>query len=162
MKDPRAGQDCDPGSWLERQQGDPELDKVRELINQGLNVSQVRRSEFPQVHGWLQTWDRLELRDGILGRCIQEPDTGQQAFQLIVPTQHARELWEDYHKAAGHANSEKVLSILQRRFYWLGMAKDIKSWTVVCPQCVTGKVGPKVRVPLVRKYLYVFMLANYE
>ncbi|KAF3834123.1 hypothetical protein F7725_025327, partial [Dissostichus mawsoni] len=110
---------------MERQQGDPELDMVRQLINQGLNVSQVRRSECPQVHGWLQTWGRLELHDGILGRCIQEPDTGQQAFQLIVPTQHARELWEDYHKAAGHANSEKVLSILQRRFYWLGMAKDI-------------------------------------
>ncbi|KAK5898981.1 hypothetical protein CesoFtcFv8_008505 [Champsocephalus esox] len=28
------------------------------------------------------------------------------------------------------------------------MAKDIKSWTVVCPQCVTGKAGPKVRAPL--------------
>ena len=50
--------------------------------------------------------------------------------------------------AAGHANSEKVLSLMRRRFYWQGMGKDVKAWTVECPECVVAKAGPEVRAPL--------------
>lgn len=144
----QAGQDNLPESWLKRQQDDPELHQVSQLKDQGLTLVQARQSVPPQVRKWLQEWDRLELRDGLLGRCIQEPDTGQQAFQLVVPALRTRGLWRDYHEASGHASSEKVLSILRRRFYWMGMARDVKSWTGECLECVVGKAGPPVTAPL--------------
>lgn len=145
---PRAAQDDGWGSWQERQQQDPELNQVSQLKNRGLTVSQRRKLVSPQVRRWVREWDRLEHRKGVLGRCIQEPDTGQLTFQLIVPTQHAQDLWKDYHKAAGHANSEKVLGLMRRRFYWQGMGKDIRGWTAECPECAVAKAGPAVRAPL--------------
>lgn len=70
-------------------------------------------------------------------------------WQVLVPEQETRGLWQQYHESLGHLGTEKVLSILRRRFYWPGMLKSVDTWTAACPRCLRQKPGPEVRAPLV-------------
>lgn len=66
-------------------------------------------------------------------REVIEPDTKVLANQLVVPFGRTKALWQDYHRSAGHASPDKVLSILRRRFFWVGMGKAVHAWTTECP-----------------------------
>lgn len=81
-------------------------------------------------------------------REVIEPDTTVPANQLVVPFGRTNALWQDYHRSAGHASPEKVLSILRRRFFWVCMGKAVHAWTTECPTCVVSKAGPEQRAPL--------------
>uniref|UniRef100_A0A8C2EH56 Gypsy retrotransposon integrase-like protein 1 n=1 Tax=Cyprinus carpio TaxID=7962 RepID=A0A8C2EH56_CYPCA len=78
-----------------------------------------------------------------------EAGSGEEIFQVVVPKQEARKVWETYHGEMGHPSSERTLTILRQHCYWPRMTEDVKEWTTTCPQCVCAKAGPEVRVPLV-------------
>lgn len=96
----------------------------------------------------LREWDRLKEQDGVLYRLIEEPDTRIPTQKVIVPPAHTRGLLVEYHQAAGHMSAEKVLSILQRRFFWPRMSKEVQAWTQECHSCQVSKTGPQTRAPL--------------
>lgn len=75
----------------------------------------------------LREWDRLKEQDGVLYRLIEEPDTRIPTQKVIVPPAHTRGLLVEYHQAAGHMSAEKVLSILQKRFFWPRMSKEVQA-----------------------------------
>lgn len=95
----------------------------------------------------LQEWDRLAEQDAVLYRQVEEPDKGIPMQQVIVPPQHTRELWTEYHKAAGHMSTEKVPSILRRRFFWPKMSKEVQAWSRECSSCQVSKAGSYIRAP---------------
>lgn len=109
---------------------------------------EVRCTLPPQTWKLLREWERLRLVNGVLIRQVRKPDTGMLCEQLVLPNSHSQAVWREYHHALGHAGKEKVLSVFQRRFYWPGMTKDAKNWTVICPTCVVSKPGPEPRAPL--------------
>ena len=67
--------------------------------------------------------------------------------QVLVPGGEAQGVWAQYHRASGHASSERTLSLLRRRFFWPGMVTDNNARTKDCVECAISKAGPKVRQP---------------
>ncbi|KAL2093598.1 hypothetical protein ACEWY4_010910 [Coilia grayii] len=138
-----------PEGWSERQAEDPDLRRLRALK---ASKEPPPRSDCPSLSPefrcLLREWDRLELQDGVLVRCVAEPDTGAPVDQVLVPVQQARRLWEDYHKAGGHASGDKMVSLLRRRFYWPGMSTHARKWAAECSTCVVQKLGAQPKAPL--------------
>lgn len=135
--------------WSEQQKEDLDLRRLHALkVGNEPPPRSNCSSLSPQLRSLLREWDRLELRDGVLVRCVMEPDTGAPAEQILVPEQQARRLWEDYHKAAGHASGDKMVSLLRRRFYWVGMSTSARKWAAECTTCIVGKLGAQPKAPL--------------
>lgn len=142
-------QPTDREVWRERQMGDPDLRLLHTWRVEGEPNTATDRSTFsPQLRGLLREWNHLELCDGILVRLVAEPDTGAPVKQVVVPESQARALWGDYHKAAGHPNGDRMMSLLRRRFFWTGMSKNARAWSAECTTCVVGKAGAQPKAPL--------------
>ena len=132
-----------PGSgsnlWVTRQRDDPDLRLLQAWrLEAEPPVTGNRSTVPPQFRRLLREWDHLELQDGALVRHVTEPDTASPA----------RSIWEEYHIAAGHAHGDKMMSLLRRRFFWVGMSASARAWTTECTTCVVGKLGQQPKAPL--------------
>ena len=140
-----------PGSnlWATRQIEDPDLRLLQAWrLEAEPPVTGNRSALSPQLRRLLQEWDHLELQDGALVRHVTEPDTGAPVKQIVIPEGQARSIWEEYHRAAGHAHGDKMMSLLRRRFFWVGMSASARAWTTECTTCVVGKRGQQPKAPL--------------
>lgn len=138
-----------PERWGKQQKRDPDLQQMHLWKAQGEPPTLTNPSTLSsQLRGLLREWDRLELQGGILVRCVTEPDTGTPVQQVVIPVDQARQLWEEYHKAAGHASGDRMVSLLRRRFYWVGMSRSARAWANECMNCILGKRGTQPKAPL--------------
>lgn len=149
------GQTCqtwgwNPSRWKGLQGEDPTLRSVmRYLWRASPPTAAERRSESPRALKILQQWKRLELKEDVICRKVQDPGTSEMFTQIVVPQNSARQLWEEYHERSGHLGLEKTLSVLKRTFYWPGMKEDAHDWLEACPRCLLRKARPEGKAPLV-------------
>lgn len=139
----------DNKTWAEQQGQDPELSQMQQWKEQQVPPAEVSGVLPPYVKQLRREWDKIALRDGVLGRLHEETGSGVEIFQILIPEQTTKEVWETYHRSMGHPSGERTLAILRQRCYWPRMTQDVKEWTATCPQCVLAKAGPEVRAPLV-------------
>ncbi|XP_060790757.1 uncharacterized protein LOC132894655 isoform X1 [Neoarius graeffei] len=81
---------------------------------------------------------RLQLRQGVLYRQIQDPKTNALHYQLVVPQSQQQKVFASCHEHMGHFAADKTFKTLQTRYYWPQMLVDTK-WCLECPQCVLRK-----------------------
>ncbi|KAL2095651.1 hypothetical protein ACEWY4_007799 [Coilia grayii] len=139
----------DVGSWVKRQGDDPDLRRLqawRVELEPPAHVDMASIS--PQLRSLLREWNNFELHNGVLVRHVTELDTGAPVKQVVVPVDQAWSVWEDYHKATGHAHVDKMMSLLRRRFFWVGMSAMARAWTAECATCLVAKPGQQQRAPL--------------
>lgn len=59
--------------------------------------------------------------------------------KVVIPTQKAliQELLYLYHddQLAGHWGVQKTKELLERKFYWPGLARDVREYVITCPTC---------------------------
>uniref|UniRef100_A0A3B3DWZ3 Gypsy retrotransposon integrase-like protein 1 n=1 Tax=Oryzias melastigma TaxID=30732 RepID=A0A3B3DWZ3_ORYME len=132
-----------------RQSSDPDLQQLRQWKADCAAQPEVRQTVSEDLKLLLKQWGRIKLRNGLLGRCFLETNSGQEVFQPLIPRSEAKEVWANYHREMGHPSSDRTLQILRQRCYWPRMTGDVKQWTSACPQCVCAKRGPEVKAPLV-------------
>lgn len=140
----------DPGSWKELQEQDAALVRVRWYVAQGrAPTAEERKREPVAAVRILSQWERLQVRDGVLVRHLQDSGTHEVYFQILVPQQSRRSTWEAYHVRSGHLGVDKTLSVLRRGFYWPGMEKEALQWVAECERCALRKARLESKAPLV-------------
>ena len=62
-------------------------------------------------------------------------------LQLLVPKAGRERLFQSYHASlyGGHLGQTRTLARLADRFYWSGMADDVKDWLSQCVACIKRK-----------------------
>ena len=105
----------------------PEIREIKEALIRGEQQLGSTRVEQGDGKSLSSEWNRLEIRQGILGRhwTVQGRHTVWQAY---VPPGLRRELIQQYHAGplAGHNGMAKTYAALQRTYFWPGMTKDVK------------------------------------
>lgn len=140
----------DPHYWRELQDKDQVCIRVRRYVERGEPPTVVEQTEETvEVIRLLRQWSRLQLRDGVIVRCVQDPATQEVYLQVLVPLQHRQAIWEEYHVRSGHLGVDKTQSILRRSFYWPQMERDATQWMASCERCVLRKARLEGRAPLV-------------
>jgi transposase InsO family protein len=73
---------------------------------------------------------------------------GKPVLQLVVPTAYRNEALQGVHDDVGHLGVERSTELLRERFFWPGMAADMKKHIQECGRCIRRKaLNPKA--PLV-------------
>ena len=60
---------------------------------------------------------------------------------LVIPTTLQNGILENFHDnlTGGHLGRDKTLEKIKARYYWVGMAADVKSFVARCPVCLLSK-----------------------
>ena len=93
--------------------------------------------ESIEVRQMLQERSRLFLKDNVLYR-VRKMETGEQE-QLVLPYRLRGKDLHGLHGDVGHLGIERTLDLARSRFYWPGIAKDIKVHISRCESCIKRK-----------------------
>lgn len=136
-------------NWRQVQQEDPALQVLSERLYRGERpTGRARQDAYQEERRWWREWDRLALKDGIIGRKVWIAVESTWGWQILVPGSATQGLWGSYHASLGHLSAGRIEAALRRGFYWPRLGEDVRRWTAECPQCVQRKPGPEVKAPL--------------
>lgn len=145
----RIGREWSAKRWVQLQQEDPVLARVRFLLQnkRTLTATERQREDLGVLCLWREA-DRLVLLGGLLHRRVQDPYTGTTRHQLVLPKSQQRAAFLSCHEKMGHFAAEKTVKTLQLNYYWTKMTAQIYNWCLSCPQCVLRKKPATQRVAL--------------
>lgn len=96
----------------------------------------------PACKTYWSYWDQLEIRDGVLHQRWETVDGRSIRWRLVVPERYRCEFISELHggKLGGHLGLKKTLSCVRQRYYWSGMAADVRACLRQCNQCAKRKI----------------------
>lgn len=141
------------GSIVERlnvkshQQSDKTIRRVTDLLRTGTKPSNKDiNKENAGTAKLLRQWDKLVTQNGLLYRVTNR---GQgQVRQLVIPVSLKSQILESLHDDMGHVGRDRTMDLVQSRFYWPFMTRDIEDKVGNCRRCQCRK-SPMQQAPLV-------------
>ena len=99
------------------------------------------------VKSFVQQWERLAMRSGLLHRRWESADGLKISWQWIPPLKYRRPLIRVAHTGmtGGHLGIERTHAQVQRRAYWSGWKSDVRLEVLRCNECARYHRGQPPR-----------------
>ena len=91
-----------------------------------LSKYNCKRADPDDFKGFLRLRKDLFLDSGLLYRKAFFRMTGKQVNQFVMPTKFCKHTVTICHEDYGHLGMERVLVLLQERYFWPKMSEDIR------------------------------------
>ena len=130
--------------WSEEQKKDPRLDAVIKWVKNKRDKNQQSRplkeflgdlAEGNEGQALLRQKDTFTLRKDILYRQCTLPEDQEKVDLFVVPKSHRMDALNRCHMDAGHQGIRRTLSLLKERFWWPGMATQMRKMIQDCRRC---------------------------
>ena len=97
------------------------------------------KSMLPELRSLWHHRNNLSVDDN--GTLWRKRSSQSAQLQLLVPKAGREQLFPTYHASlfGGHLGRTRTLARLADRFYWTGMADDVKDWLSQCVACIKRK-----------------------
>ena len=97
------------------------------------------KSMLPELRSLWHHRNNLSVDDD--GTLWRKRSSQSAQLQLLVPKAGREQLFLSYHASlfGGHLGRTRTLARLADRFYWTGMADDVKDWLSQCVACIKRK-----------------------
>ena len=125
-------------SWEALQQQQIQSAEYAELIKHFLDPKETKETKKIRKQKKEMVWhDNLLWAVGKQGRYRNN----KELWRLWIPQQMRTPLMVLAHRGvmASHPGATRMQTLLGRRFWWKGMAKDIKDFATQCPECKRAK-----------------------
>ena len=130
--------------WRDEQERDPDLQPVLQWVEarQRPPWEEVAPSSKATQGLWTM-FDSLRLSRGVLQRAFTTAATGEEQWQVVVPSGLQEAVLKAMHGAggSGHFGVNKTLRRLRQSFYWGRQKRDVADFCRRCDLCVARK-GP--------------------
>ena len=100
------------------------------------------------------TKDWLEIKKGtpiarmvaanLVPRVINAISAKETIFQFVVPQRHRSAAMDGCHRKAAHQGQRRSASLMQERFWWPGMARDLRNRIRKCGHCRKFEAAPPI------------------
>ena len=128
------------------QRQDPAIGPIIRAINQGTRPKLKSFPKGSEVYLLACEFSKLKMQRGLLYR---ETSTEEPRKQIILPRCYRDTVLTGLHDDVGHQGRDRTLSLVQDRFYWPKMAKEVEQWIKQCQRCLSRKASTNVRAPMV-------------
>ena len=138
-------------NWARAQKEDPELDAVLQWLSSKKKVDlktllgECVKSEEGQMV-WRNCQNFVSLQ-GTLYLCSTPKGEDEDLLLFVVPKAQRTAALNGCHRDAGHQGHDHTLSLLRERFWWLGMAKQMRQVIKTCRHCLQYE-GSTSKAPL--------------
>ena len=134
-------------NWKLEQQEDPVLYQVvkhRKASQETFKEALLKVTDRKAVSAYVKAKEQLVMRNGLLYRQSKQGQTQETVLQFVVPQIHRNAALDGCHREAAHQGQSRSLSLMQERFWWPGMARDLRNRIRKCGHCKKFEATPPV------------------
>ena len=136
--------------WKQEQKEDPVLYQVvkhlrvpRETFKAALHKVLDKKA----TTAYVKVKEQLLIKNGLLYCKTRQGPTNEIVFQFIVPQRHWSTTLDGCHQEAAHQGQCCSTTLMQERFWWLGMTQDLRNCIKKCGHCRKYQAAPPI-VPM--------------
>ena len=133
--------------WNQAQKEDPALftivknlqapmNKFKEALNHVLDKKSIR--------AYVKARENMVIRNGLLYHKLHLRATGEDVWHFVVPKTHHSVALDGCHHEAAHQGQRCSFSVMQERFWWPGMARELKHRVKNCAHCQKFEGAPPI------------------
>ena len=134
-------------NWKLEQQEDPVLYQAikhwkapKETFKEAL----LKITDRKAVLAYVKSKDQLIMKNGLLYRQSKLGQTGETVLQFVVPQVHRNAALNGCHHEAAHQGQSRSLLLMQERFWWPSMVRDLRNHIRKCGRCKKFEATPPV------------------
>ena len=133
--------------WKQEQKEDPVLYQVakhlraqREIFKAALH--KVLDKKATATYG--KAKEQLLIKNGLLYQKTRQGQANEIVFQFVVPHRHRGTALDGCHREAAHQGQHCSTALMQERFWWPGMTRDLRNCIKKCSRCRKYEAAPPV------------------
>ena len=134
-------------NWKLEQQEDPILYqavKHCKASKETFKGALLKVTDRKAVSAYVKSKDQLIMKNCLLYRQSKLGQTGETVLQFVVPQAYRNAALDGCHREAAHQGQSRSLSLMQERFSWPGMARDLRNRIRKCGRCKKFEATPPV------------------
>ena len=93
---------------------------------------------------YVKSKEQLIMKNGLLYRQSKQGPVKEIVFQFVVPQIHRTAALDGCHHEAVHQGQCRSLSLMQERFWWPGMAHNLRNHIKKCGRCRKFEAAPPI------------------
>ena len=93
---------------------------------------------------YVKVKEQLLIKNGLLYHKAQQGQANKIVFQFVVPQRHWSTALDSCHREAAHQGQCRSTTLMQERFWWPGMTRDLRNCIKKCGSCRKYEAAPPV------------------
>ena len=136
--------------WKQEQKEDPVLYQVAKHLRvpcKMFKAALYKVLDKKATAAYVKVKEQLLIKNGLLYRKTQQGQADEIVFQFVVPQRHRSAALDGCHQEAAHQGQCCSTALMQERFWWPGMTRDLRNHIKKCGRCRKYEAAPPV-VPM--------------
>ena len=136
--------------WKQEQKEDPVLYQVAKHFrapHDTFRAALLKVLDKKATATYIKAKEQLLIKNGLLYRKTRQGQANETVFQFVVPQRHRGATLDGCHRKAAHQGQCRSAALMQERFWWPGMTRDLRNRIKKCSRCRKYEAAPPV-VPM--------------
>ena len=137
-------------NWKQEQKEDPVLYQVAKHLRapcETFRAALHKVLDKKATVAYVKAKEYLLIKNGLLYRKTQQGQAEETVFQFVVPQRHWGTTLDGCHQEVAHQGQCPSIALMQERFWWPGMTRDLRNHIKKCSRCRKYEAAPPV-VPM--------------
>ena len=134
-------------NWKQEQKEDPVLYQVAKHLrvpHDTFRAALHKVLDKKATATYVKAKEHLLIKNGLLYRKTRQGQAGEMVFQFIVPQRHQGATLDGCHREVAHQGQRHSIALMQERFWWPGMTRDLRNRIKKCSRCRKYEAAPPV------------------
>ena len=136
--------------WKQEQKEDPVLYQVAKHLRMPCETFKAALHKVldkKATAAYVKAREQLVIKNGLLYRKTRQGQANEIVFQFVVPQRHRGTALDGCHQEVSHQGQCRSTALMQERFWWPGMTRDLRNCIKKCGRCRKYEAAPLV-VPM--------------
>ena len=133
--------------WKQEQKEDPVLYQVTKHLrvpHETFKAALHKVLDKKATATYVKAKEQLLIKNGLLYRKSRQGQADETVFQFVVPQRHRGATLDGCHREAAHQGQRRSTALMQERFWWPGMTRDLRNHIKKCGRCRKYEAAPPV------------------
>ena len=133
--------------WKQEQKEDPILYQVAKHLRmprETFKAAVHKVLDKKATAAYVKAKEQLLIKNGLLYRKTWQGQADEIVFQFVVPQRHRSAALDGCHREAAHQGQRCSTAVMQERFWWPGMTRDLRNRIKKCGRCRKYEAAPPV------------------
>ena len=133
--------------WKQEQKEDPVLYQVTKHLRapcETFKAALHKVLDKKATATYIKAKEQLLIKNGLLYQKSWQGQADETVFQFVVPQRHRGTALDGCHREAAHQGQCCSAALMQERFWWPGMTRDLRNHIKKCGHCRKYEAAPPV------------------
>ena len=124
--------------WKQEQKEDPVLYQVAKHLrapHETFKASLHKVLDKKATAAYVKVKEQLLIKNSLLYCKTWQGQANEIVFQFVVPHRHRGTTLDGCHQEAAHQGQHRSTALMQERFWWPGMTRDLRNCIKKCGHC---------------------------